>query len=141
MFKNAKNGGSVAQRTIVYKVLGVVAGLVFLGFGIAERSSINRVKATGVETVVEPIEGYTVRKSRGSTTYSAQFSFKPESGRQVSKMKSFPEELLPDFKSGGPVKIFYDPRDPGEFVFEKEKPSWFLVLVGAGIVVAALIFG
>jgi hypothetical protein len=49
-------------------------------------------------------------------------------GNVVTRRRSFPEELLADFRSGTPVKVIYDPTDPSEFVFEKEKPSWFLIL-------------
>lgn len=85
----------------------------------------------------QPIDGYTRTKSRGSTTYTAQFTFKTESGQVISLKRSFPEELLADFKNGTPVKVMYDPRDPTNFVWENEQGSWWPVGLGVGMLAAA----
>jgi hypothetical protein len=38
------------------------------------------------------------------------------------------------------VKVFYDPNNPSEFVFEKETAPWAMILGGVGTAVAALVF-
>ena len=128
----------MGSRNLLFAVLGIVAGLVFFVTGVKERSALSRTKAVGVAAVVEPVANYTKRRSSGSTTYTAEFTFKTDTGSVVTRRRSFPEELLADFRSGTPVKVIYDPRDPSEFVFEKEKPSWFLILAGSGFLVASL---
>jgi hypothetical protein len=129
----------MSGRKLVFKVLGVIAGLVFAGYGIVERQSLSRMKRVGEAAVVEPITKYMEHSSRGSKTYLGEFHFKTASGREVVQKQSFPEEVLADFKAGTPVKVLYDPRDPYTFVFEKEQPSWMLVIGGVGIAIAALV--
>jgi hypothetical protein len=130
----------MAQRSSIFKILGVVVGLAFVFFGFQERSSLSRMKSIGQAAIVQPIAGYTQHKSKGSTTYTAEFTFKTESGSVITRKRSFPEELIKDFESKIPVKVLYDPRNPSEFVFEKETASWFLIGIGFAIAVAALIF-
>jgi hypothetical protein len=129
----------LAQGKILYKLLGVLAGLVFIIYGFVERSDISRVKRLGQSAVVAPISGYTAHKSRGSTTYTAEFRFKTDRGVEVVQKHSFPEELVADFKAGVPVRVTYLPNDPTTFVFEKDRPSWTLVVIGAALAIAALL--
>src|SRR5215472_3540165 len=126
---------------VAYKILGVLAGLVFLVYGCVERSDIAKVHRLGKPAVVAPISSYTEFRNRGSTTYTAEFRFKTEAGRDVVTKHSFPKEVLEDFQSGAPVRVLYLPDDPYTFVFEKERPSWTLVIAGLALAVAALIFG
>jgi hypothetical protein len=124
------------KRSVIFKVLGVIVGLVFMVAGLEERSSISRIKSFGTTATVNPIDRYTQRKR----IYTANFSFKTSTGQAVSAGKSFPKELIDDFKTGRPVKVFYNPNNPNEFVFEKETTPWTMTLGGVGIAVAALIF-
>ena len=130
----------MSGRSVLFKILGVTVGVVLAGYGIVDRQSLSRLKRTGEAAVVEPISKYTERTSKGVKTYTAEFHFKTAAGREVVQNHSFPEEVLTDFKARTPVKVLYDPRDPYTFVFEKEEPSWFLVLAGVGIAIAALVF-
>lgn len=127
-------------KGILFKILGVIAGLVFMVSGAMERSDIKHTKAVGKTAYVDPIEKYTERTSKGSKTYDADFTFTTEKGDKISAHKSFPAELVNDFKSGKPVKIFYDPGKPSDFIFEKEEPSWFMVITGLGLAIAAVLF-
>ena len=126
----------MATRSKIFKILGVAVGIAFVVFGFTERSSISRIKSLGQTAIVEPIDSYKKHKR----TYTATFSFKTHAGQQISTNRSFPKDLIQDFEAGKPVKIFYDPNSPSEFVFEKEDGSWFTVLGGAGIIVAAILF-
>ncbi|RQP25319.1 DUF3592 domain-containing protein [Piscinibacter terrae] len=127
-------------RQTIFRVLAVVIGIAALIFGFQERREISHLKAIGVSAVVDPIKGYTERHSRGGTTYSAQFSFKTTDGQAISRKRQFPKEVLTDFENGRPVNIRYDPKNPSEFVFEKETASWWTVVMGVGFVVAAIFF-
>jgi len=127
-------------RGVINKVLGVICGLVFFGAGIYEYISVSHLRSSGHQAIVQPIDKYEKRSSRGIDTYYAQFKFKTEAGNEISMRKEFPEELLKDFSSNTPVKIFYNPKDPTEFAFEKGGPSWILIGGGLAVAIGALIF-
>lgn len=126
----------MAKKRIVFKVLGVIAGLTFMGAGFSERSSLAHLKSIGKPAVVDPISNYTKRKSG----YSAEFTFTTEKGEKITRNRSFPSELVADFEAGRPVSVLYDPSHPQEFVFEKETPSWYMVFGGIAFAIAALVF-
>ncbi|MFZ6643165.1 DUF3592 domain-containing protein [Undibacterium sp. TC4M20W] len=126
----------MAKKSIVFKILGVVAGLAFMAAGFSERSSLAHMKAIGKTAVVDPIKDYTRRKS----IYTAEFSFTTEKGEKITAKHSFPSELIADFEAGRPVSVLYDPNRPHEFVFEKEKASWYMVIGGIVFAIAALLF-
>ena len=86
--------------------------------------------------MVDPISTY----SKGKSFYSAQFSFTTDQGEKVSRYRSFPSELLADFESGRPVIVLYDPKKPEDFIFEKEKMPWVMVLGGIVFAILALLF-
>lgn len=125
---------------VLFKVLGSLAALVFIVYGFKERSDITSIQKRGKLATVEPISQYTQFKKSGSSTYTAEFHFKTEDGRAIVQKHSFPEEVLSDFKAGKPVRVYYLSNDPSTFSFEREKPSWFLVIGGAVFLVAVLIF-
>lgn len=124
---------------ILFKLLGAIAALVFIGYGLKDRSEMTRIHKHGKPAVVESIANYTEFKQRGSSTYTAEFHFKTEDGRNIVQKHSFPEEVLADFKDGKPVQIFYLPNDPNTFVFAREKPGWGLVIGGVALLVVALL--
>src|SRR3954466_1672695 len=128
------------QGKLLYKMLGVLAGLVFAGYGIQQRSELARLKKTGKIAIVEPIENYTEFSTNGSKTYTGEFHFTTEAGQNIVAKHSFPEEVLEDFKAGRPVEVVYQANDPATFIFAKEQSSWFLVIVGVAVALAALIF-
>ena len=127
------------QGKLFFKILGVLAGIVFIAFGMQERSELSRTLKIGKHAVVEPITQYTEFKKSGSSTYTAEFRFKTDSGQQMVVKHSFPEEVLAEFKANRPVEIAYMPNDPSNFVFVKQSSSWTLVLVGGALALAALL--
>ncbi|MCZ8219226.1 MAG: hypothetical protein O9337_07405 [Acidovorax sp.] len=127
------------QGKLLFKILGVLAGIVFIAFGMQERSELSRTLKIGKHAVVEPITQYTEFKKSGSSTYTAEFRFKTEGGQQMVVKHSFPEEVLAEFKANRPVEIAYLPNDPSSFVFVKQASSWTLVLVGGALALAALL--
>ena len=127
------------QGKLLFKILGVLAGIVFIAFGMQERSELSRTLKIGKHAVVEPITQYTEFKKSSSSTYTAEFRFKTESGQQMVVKHSFPEEVLAEFKANRPVEIAYLPNDPSNFVFVKQTSSWTLVLVGGVLALAALL--
>jgi hypothetical protein len=114
------------QGKLLFKLVGAIAAIAFIVFGKL--------------ATVEPITQYTEFKKSGSSTFTAEFHFKTEDGRQVVQKHSFPEEVLADFKAGKPVRIYYLPSDTSTFVFESDKPGWTLVIGGFVLLVAALVF-
>lgn len=127
------------QGKLLFKIIGVLAGIVFIAFGMQERSELSRTLKLGKHAVVEPITRYTEFKKSGSSTYTAEFRFKTDSGQQMVVKHSFPEEVLAEFKANRPVEIAYMPNDPSSFVFVKQHSSWTLVLVGGALMLAALL--
>jgi uncharacterized protein DUF3592 len=125
---------------ILYKLLGAMAGLVFIVYGMQERSELSHIQKHGTRAVVEPIAQYTEFKQNGRSTYTAELRFKTAEGRQIVTKHSFPEEVLSDFKTGRPVEVFYMQSDPSTLVFASEKASWMLVLAGAVLLIGALLF-
>jgi len=130
---------SRSQGKVLFKLLGALAALVFIGYGLKDRSEVTSIQKRGKLVTVEPIANYTEFKQSGSSTYTAEFHFKTEDGRDMVQKHSFPEEVLADFKAGKPVQIVYLPNDPGTFVFAREKPGWGLVIGGVVLLVAALL--
>ena len=128
------------MRPIVFSVLALIAALGSIGIGAQEYMALSKVRSVGIAAEVEPITDYTRRKRRGSETYSAEFTFTTDEGREISKRRPFPQELLQDFENGEPVTVLYDPRNPSNFVFEKESASWTPFLMGGGFLLVSAFF-
>jgi hypothetical protein len=126
-------------RNLLFKALGVVAGIVFLAYGVQERQSLSRIKKSGQTAVVQPVQQYTEIKKSGQSLYTAEIVFKTQAGQEIRTKRSFPAEVLDDFKKGNPVVVVYRANDPHTFVFEKEESSWLLPAIGVGIAVASLV--
>ena len=131
---------SRSNGKILFKLLGVIAALAFIAYGIKDRSEITSIQRRGKFATVEPIEEYIEFKKGGYSTHTAEFHFKTEDGRDIVQKHSFPEEVLSDFKAGKPVQIVYLPDDPSTFVFAGEKPGWALIIGGFVLLLAALLF-
>ena len=131
---------SHSNGKILFKVLGVLAALAFIVVGFQDRSEITSIQRRGKLATVEPIGKYLEFKQGSFSTYTAEFHFKTEEGRDIVQKHSFPEEALSDFKAGKPVQIVYLPNDPGTFVFASEKPGWWLIIGGCVVLLVALLF-
>jgi hypothetical protein len=127
------------QGKVLFKILGVIAGLVFVVAGFNENSELSRIQKLGKRATVEPIGQYTQFKQGSSSIYTAEFHFTTEDGRQIVTKHSFPEEVLAEFKAHKPVQVVYLPSDPSTFVFAGAQQSWWLTFIGAMLAVAALI--
>ena len=123
------------------RIVAFCAGLGLVGWGIVERHSFTRVKAAGVEAVVEPdIEFRESRGSRGAITYFGNFAFVAANGeRVVAREREFPEALLGDIAARRPIRVRYEAARPANFVFDKEDPPWTWVLAGIILIVVAAV--
>jgi Protein of unknown function (DUF3592) len=135
-----KTAPSMPLRTLVFRVLAIIAGLASLVIGYQERSRISHLRETGLSAVVEPIVDYTERSRRGSKTYSANFIFTTDKGQRIEQRHTFPGELLTDFENGTPVTVRYDPSSPSDFMFDAEESPLLPYLMGIGFIVAAFVF-
>jgi hypothetical protein len=126
----------MSSKNMLLKIVGVIVGIVFVGYGLTERSAFSHIKSIGKPAVVEPIQSYTKRKS----TYAAEFTFLTEKGQKITKKQSFPSELVADFEAQVPVKVLYNPANPSEFVFEKESASWLLIIGGIAFALVVILF-
>ena len=127
-------------RILMFRALAVIVGVAAMVIGFQENSKLAHIRAVGVEAVVDPIQDYTERTSRGSKTYSADFSFTTAKGEKIQRRRQFPKEVLEDFEYGRPVTVHYDPASPYEFIFAKEEASYLPYLFGIGIIIAAFVF-
>ena len=125
-------------KKFFYKVAAVLIGLVFIGAGISENRHISRLKRFGSPAEVIPPESYTDHSHSGSHTYTAEISFKTTAGELVKVKHAMPEAALDSMKARQPVTIYYDPRDPSDFVFAQDETDWWMPLLGGGFIVAAV---
>lgn len=125
---------------LVFKIIGVLAGIAVLVMTSQEYFELRRIKKNGVAAVVEPITNYTERKSKRSRTLSATFNFTTADGKRISRNHTFPGEVLDDFKNNVPVRVIYNPSNPNEFVLEKQSVSPWIFVFGIGLIIAALLF-
>lgn len=124
------------SRNVIFGVLSIVVGLSVLTIGAKEWLKMSRTKSSGVVATIQAPDQYTRTKSGLLTTYSANFTFETTGGQVISRRRPFPGELVDDFTSGKQVKVFYDPSNPGDFVFEKDGPPWPAVLIGVAFLAA-----
>ena len=125
------------SKKLIYKALAVIVGLVFIGAGLSESRHISRLKRFGIQAQVIPPDSYVDHSRNGTHTYTAEISFKTTSGQLVALKHSMPEAALDSMKANRPVIVFYDPKDPGDFVFAQDSTEWLMPLLGAGFIVAA----
>ncbi len=131
---------AMSNRKIIYKILGIAVCLVFVVAGISEHRSQVRLKKMGHLAVLDRVQEYTDHNQKGMHTYTAELSFKTETGTDVRFKHSFPESALDDFKAGTPVSVYYDPNDPTEISFAKEPADWWMVIGGVVGIVAVVLF-
>ncbi|MEO5687408.1 MAG: DUF3592 domain-containing protein [Burkholderiaceae bacterium] len=125
------------SKKLLYKILAVVIGLVFIGTGFSESRHISRLKRFGSQAEVIPPESYTDHSHNGSHTFTAEITFKTASGDIVRQKHSMPEAALESMKARQPVTVFYDSKDPSDFVFAQDSTDWWMPLLGGGFIVAA----
>ena len=125
------------NKKFVYKILALLAGVVFLGAGLSENHRISRLKRFGTSAVVIPPDTYMDHRRNGSHTYTAEIAFKLPSGDTVRAKHSVPSEAIDAMKANRPVTVYYDARDPSEFAFEQESSNWWMPALGVAFVVGA----
>jgi hypothetical protein len=129
------------QRTLrqwLVRIGAVVAGLTMMVFGLKEYRATSRLQSAGELAEIQPIDGYTQHKRRGSTTYTAQITFETSKGRKVSQRHSIPKDALDELEHGATVRVRYDPDSPSQFVFEHESAEWLPAAMGAGFLALGL---
>lgn len=126
------------NKNILYAIAAFLIGGFLLYTGVQERRTLSQLKKVGERVEVDTPDGYTEHKKSGSSTYTAEFTFATLKGVPVRMKKSFPKVLISDFENGTPVYLLYDPAEPGNFVFEKEEPEWFLMLFGVAFMGGAV---
>jgi len=127
------------NKKLVYKILAILAGVVFLGAGFSENHRISRLKRFGQTATVIVPDTYTDHSRNGVHTYTAEISFKLPNGDTIRQQHSVPSEAIDAMKAHQPVTVYYDSRDPNEFAFAQDATSWMMPTLGAGFVVAAFV--
>lgn len=126
------------MRNILFGLGALVVAWFMVSGYIEDRGELRQVRSAGKSAVVDPITQYTETRRKGSSTYSADFSFRTEDGRAVKARKSFPSEVLEAMKRGDPVGIHYLPGNPSAFRFDAEKSDTFILLFGIGAAVVGV---
>jgi hypothetical protein len=126
-------------RQAAFRLLFIVVGIVALVTAFQEFSSISHLKTTGVSAVVDPVMvAPQHRSARRSATFTAEISFRTAQGQPVTRTRSFSRDVMDEFDNGRPVNILYDPKNPSEFMFEKESWPWSWLLAGLVALVAGI---
>jgi len=125
-------------KQLLFKILGIVAGLVFIVAGISANHHLSRLKRFGTSAEVIPPDSYTDHNHNGSHTFTGQIRFKLADGGEITRNHSIPEKALDSMKAGQPVTVLYDPRDPTDFVFTQEESEYWMALLGVGMILGAL---
>ena len=127
------------SKKLAYRILAVVAGLVFVCMGVSENRHVSRLKRFGVAAVVIPPDSYTDHSQNGSHTYTAEISFKTGDNVTVTSKHSLPSAALESMKAHQTVTVYYDPRDPSDFVFAQDETHWWMPALGVAFVVGAFV--
>lgn len=127
------------MRNMIFRALGIVAGLTLIVMGGTERWNIYNLRSLDQRAVAVPTYNYSKHTTKGGfyTDYSSHVTFRTQSGQRVEEFKVFSQEVHSDFQSRVPVIVYYDPKDPGNFIFHKERNEW-IAKFGFGI---ALLLG
>jgi hypothetical protein len=120
----------VKKNSLPFKFLGIAAGIVFIVVGYKEKSQFAHIKSVGKTAIVDPIDSYTEHRQGGNYQYYAEFTFITDSGTVIKQKHKFPKEVIEDFKNGRPVNVLFDPKNPSDFIFEKDKSSSILIWCG-----------
>jgi len=128
-------------KQLLYKILGIIAGIVFIVGGISANHHLSRLKRFGTSAEVIPPDSYTDHNHNGSHTFTGQIKFKLADGSEMSRNHSIPEKALDSMKAGQPVTVFYDSTDPSDFVFAQEESEYWLPLLGVGFIIGAFFIG
>jgi hypothetical protein len=126
-------------KKFIYRILAVVAGLVFIGAGFSENHRISRLKHFGQTATVIAPDSYMDQSRNGVHTFTADIAFKLPNGDTVRRKHSVPSEAIDTMKAGRPVTVWYDSRDPSEFVFEQDSINWWTPTLGLGFVIGAFV--
>ena len=125
------------SKKLLYKILAIIAGFVLIGAAVGENHRISRLKRYGTAATVIPPESYTDHIRKGQHTFTAEIAFKIADGNTMKSSHSVPEAAIDAMKAHQPVTVYYDPRDPSEFVFDADAPDYWMPVLGVAIMVAA----
>ncbi len=128
------------QRKILYKILAVIAGIAFIGVSLNENHHLSRLKRFGSTAEVIPPDSYTDHSQNGSHTYTGEIRFKTDAGNEIKENHSIPSKALDSMKAGDKVLVYYDPKDPTDFVFAQEESDYLMPAAGVAVIIGALIF-
>ena len=130
----------MSARTKIFKTLAVIVGIASVLGGLDARSEHQRIKAYGAVAVLESVENVEQTQVRRHRSETAEFKFRTAAGEEIQARRELPGYVADNFDAGRPVRVFYNPHHPSEFVFARERTSWLLIAGGIGFAVAALIF-
>lgn len=128
------------NKKLLYKILAVIAGIAMIGSGISENHHISRLKRFGTTAEVIRPDTYTDHTHNGSHTYTGTIRFKTADGREVTENHSIPSKALDSMKAGDTVLVYYDTRNPNDFVFAQEDTDYMMPIIGVALIVGGLVF-
>jgi hypothetical protein len=118
----------------------MVVGLTFVGMSGYRLWHRDALATHGHTAIIQSISAYEWSRARGMMTYTADFHWKLQgSGQPVRYRSAFPRAVLDDLRAHREVRIYYDPADYGDFIFEKDEPGWQMFAAGTVVVLLALV--
>lgn len=128
------------MKRLVFKALALVIALASFAIGFQESRAISKIRSIGQMAVLESATDVTRQKSRKLASHAATFSFRTGTGQLITHRRPAPQSIIDAVRNGDEVKVYYDPGNPSDFVFESESAPWQFWAVGAFFLFAGLLF-
>lgn len=128
-------------RRRIFLALGLVAGIIGVIAGGMERRNISYLRLLNHTAAAHAGVNYGMQQNMAGrlissklNSYHAQILFTTNSGQQVEGFKFLTENVYLAFQSVRPVLVYYDPRNPNNFVLQDEVTEWLAkILIGVAI--------
>lgn len=130
------------RRRLVFLTLGLLTGAVGIIAGGMELWNISYLRSLNHTAVAHAGENYGMHQSMPGRLISSKFNsyrsdvwFTTSTGQHVGGFKFLTEEVYLGFQSARPMLVYYDPKNPSNFVLYDEDTQW-LAKIFIGIAIA-----
>ena len=106
--------------------------------GFQEWRAISKIRSSERMAIVQSATNITRQKSKKLASHAATFSFHTDSGLLITSRRPAPQSIIDAVRQGDEVKVYYDPDNPRNFVFESESAPWQFWVVGTFFVLVGL---
>ncbi len=122
----------------IFKTAAFVIALATFVMGFQEWRAISKIRSSERMAIVQSATNITRQKSKKLASHAATFSFHTDSGLLITSRRPAPQSIIDAVRQGDEVKVYYDPDNPRNFVFESESAPWQFWVVGTFFVLVGL---